>query len=300
MFLAREIPAPLLQNRVNTRWSKDLDEQQLRLGIQRLSKRIAEINSFDPSTVDNQRSTPALDALEAAIKDSLAKTFGDGSVEYNRYSAATRFDRGPYNAISVVPKERYQQSISNSRDRALALLSQAVKSLQENLDEIAEVSKESSDEISSKQPTSKKVFVVHGRDEAAKHSVARYLDQIGLDPVILHEQANKGRTIISKFVEEASGTDFAVVIMSPDDRGGMAGADVRPRARQNVVFELGFFIGALGANRVAALVLGDLEIPSDFDGVVYIPMTSGSWPIQLGKELRAAGYEIDLNKITSI
>ncbi len=120
--------------------------------------------------------------------------------------------------------------------------------------------------------------------------------QLGFEPVILHEQPNKGRTIITKFREEAADVGFAVVLMTPDDHGGKQSADTRPRARQNVVFELGFFIGALGAERVAALVKGDVERPSDFDGVVYISLDQGHWKIDLAKELKAAGFDVDFNK----
>jgi predicted nucleotide-binding protein len=111
------------------------------------------------------------------------------------------------------------------------------------------------------------------------------------------EEPNKGRTIITKFREEATDIRFAVVLMTPDDSGGKVGSDSKPRARQNVVFELGFFIGKLGPGRVAALVKGDIERPSDFDGVVYIPLDQGKWKMDLGKELEAAGYEIDWNKV---
>lgn len=128
--------------------------------------------------------------------------------------------------------------------------------------------------------------------------MARFIEKIGLEAVILHERPNKGRTIITKFREEAVGVGFAVVLMTPDDEGKpKGGTNLKLRARQNVVFELGFFIGALGSGRVAALVKGDIERPSDFDGVVYIALDDGSWQMQLGRELKEAGYTIDWNKV---
>ena len=127
-----------------------------------------------------------------------------------------------------------------------------------------------------------KVFIVHGHDGAPKAEVARFIEKLGLEAIILHERPNKGRTIITKFREEADGVGFAVVLMTPDDLGkAVAAADLNPSARQNVVFELGFFIGQLKPERVAALVKGNIERPSDFDGVVYIsldlPTGRGSW-----------------------
>jgi CAP12/Pycsar effector protein, TIR domain len=150
------------------------------------------------------------------------------------------------------------------------------------------------------KPVSNKIFIVHGHDGETREMVARFIEKIGFEAVILHERPNKGRTIITKFREEAADIGFAVVLMTPDDQGGKTGdaaGALRARARQNVVFELGFFIGVLGPERVAALVRGDIERPSDFDGVVYISLENSSWKSDLGKELQAAGYSIDWNKV---
>lgn len=143
-----------------------------------------------------------------------------------------------------------------------------------------------------------RVFIVHGRDNGAKHEVARFLEQIGVEPVILHERPNGGRTLINKFQEEAAGIHYAVVLMTPDDVGGLVGASQNARARQNVIFELGFFIGKLGAAKVCALMSGDIEKPSDFDAVVYIQYGPNTgWKTELARELRHAGVTFDANRI---
>jgi predicted nucleotide-binding protein len=145
-----------------------------------------------------------------------------------------------------------------------------------------------------------KVFVVHGHDGTPKAEVALFIERLGLEAIILHERPNRGRALIAKFREEAAGVGFAVVLMTPDDLGKAKDADTadsNPRARQNVVFELGFFIGKLGPERVAALVKGDVELPSDFEGVVYISLDKEDWQAKLGSELQEAGYEIDWNKV---
>lgn len=146
-----------------------------------------------------------------------------------------------------------------------------------------------------------KVFLVHGRDSGRKHEIARFLERIGLTVVILHEQPNGGRTLISKFREESSDVAFAVVLMTPDDHGGLQGhSELKPRARQNVVFELGFFIGKLGPDRVAALVVGTVEKPSDFEAVVYINFDdNGGWRVDLARELSAAGISFDATRVYS-
>jgi predicted nucleotide-binding protein len=146
-------------------------------------------------------------------------------------------------------------------------------------------------------PRQRRVFIVHGHDDAARHAVARFLEKIGFEAIILHEQVNKGRTIIAKFREEAAKIGFAVVLMTPDDHGGKVGAETKLRARQNVVFELGFFIGSLGPERVAALVKGTVETPSDYSGVAYTDWDdAGAWKQSLARELYAAGFDIDWQK----
>ena len=145
--------------------------------------------------------------------------------------------------------------------------------------------------------SSRQVFVVHGRDEGSKNTVCRLLTQLDLKPVSLGEKANRGRTIIEKFEHHAQ-VAFAVVLLTPDDTGSLQGQDqdLRPRARQNVIFELGFFIGRLGRNKVCALTKGAVEIPSDYSGVAYIPFDDGgAWKLALVQELKAAGMEVDAN-----
>jgi predicted nucleotide-binding protein len=148
-----------------------------------------------------------------------------------------------------------------------------------------------------KSPCSRKIFIVHGHDDGARETVARFLERIGLEAVILHEQANQGRTIIEKVVAN-SDVGFAVVLLTPDDEGCVKGGIPEPRARQNVLLELGYFIGRLGRDKVCALKRGSLEIPSDFAGVVWETMDSnGGWKQALARELEAAGHSIDWNKV---
>jgi predicted nucleotide-binding protein len=143
-----------------------------------------------------------------------------------------------------------------------------------------------------------KVFIVHGRGSGPKYEVAHLLRQLELEPIILHDRPNKGRTLISKFQDESADIGFAVVMMTPDDVGGLAGKKLKPRARQNVIFELGFFIGKLGPNRVCALVSDEIEKPSDFEAVVYVEYGANTgWKTELARELHAAGIDIDMNKL---
>ena len=148
-----------------------------------------------------------------------------------------------------------------------------------------------------KKTVGNRVFLVHGHDEAARETVARFLEKIGLKPVILHEQASAGKTIIEK-LECHSDVDFAVVLLTPDDLGAAVATreTLNPRARQNVVLELGYFVGKLGRNRVCALHREPLELPSDVLGVVYVPLDEGGgWRLLVARELRQAGIDVDMN-----
>lgn len=149
-------------------------------------------------------------------------------------------------------------------------------------------------------PKSNKVFIVHGQDVAARETIARFIEQLGFDAVILHEQANRGGTIIEK-IEANRDVGFAIVLLTPDDEGRRIGdSDLAPRVRQNVLLELGYFMAYLGRPNICALRRGDVDIPSDFAGVVWTDLdTAGAWKTSLGRELAAAGYSLDWNKVMS-
>lgn len=139
-----------------------------------------------------------------------------------------------------------------------------------------------------------KVFVVHGHDEALKQEVARIVEKQGLEAIILSEQANHGKTIIEKF-EENTDVGAAICLFTGDDYGKAKDVeDDNLRARQNVVFEAGYFMGKLGRENVILIANPEIELPSDLQGVVYT--NEKSWQIDVLKELKAIGYAIDFNK----
>ncbi|MDQ2837850.1 MAG: nucleotide-binding protein [Actinomycetota bacterium] len=143
------------------------------------------------------------------------------------------------------------------------------------------------------------IFIVHGHDGEAKHHVARIVQQLTDHvPIILDEKASRGLTVIEKFEEHGGNAAFAIVLLTPDDVGGQKNGETRPRARQNVIFELGYFIGHLGRGRVVAMTKGDVEIPSDFSGIVYISLDQDDWPQRLAKEMREVdALDVDMNRL---
>ena len=198
---------------------------------------------------------------------------------------------------SGISESEYQRAYVGGLQSAAASLASMVDEIREYWpdDEPASVAATTARE----QQTTNEVFVVHGTDDGPKDAVARFLTKLGLEPVVLHEQPNQGRTIIEKF-EEYAQVAFAVVLLTPDDIGGRHGQldGLQPRARQNVIFELGFFLGKLGRRGTCALLKEDVEIPSNYDGVLYIPMDDhGAWQMKLVGELKGAGLDVDANRI---
>lgn len=140
-----------------------------------------------------------------------------------------------------------------------------------------------------------KVFIVHGHDGEMKHAVARLVEKQGLTAVILSEQANPGDTIIEKF-EKHSDVGGAICLFTADDLGhAKTEPDEHPRARQNVVFEAGYFMGKLGRDKVVIIAENGVELPSDMQGIVYFD--KNGWQFEVLKELKMMGYSIDLNKL---
>jgi predicted nucleotide-binding protein len=150
-----------------------------------------------------------------------------------------------------------------------------------------------------------KIFIVHGHDTGLKNAIRSYIGDLALTHVILHEQPDRGRTVIDKF-EQESGCDFAVVTATADDFAvpakGLPTKDpdstldkMKARARQNVIFELGYFVGKIGRGRVMLITDAGVELPSDLAGVVYTVRTD--WTHKLWKELRAAGFSFTVDQI---
>jgi predicted nucleotide-binding protein len=218
--------------------------------------------------------------------------------------AQTLFDRGQSANVSAEEWAEFDEALCAYRDVAgdmrVAETTSPKKSAAASADlsvTLEPLSSAASTASAARPKARRKVFIVHGHDVGPREAVARTLERLDFEPVILHERPNRGRTIITKFQEEATDVGFAVVLLTPDDPATTPNSS-SGRARQNVVFELGFFIGILGPERVAAIMKGDVERPSDFEGVMYIEFDSGgSWRHLLARELKAAGFEVDMNRI---
>lgn len=207
-------------------------------------------------------------------------------------------DSDAFQSVRLIPKARHPKNIATGRglrpsDRQNAL---RILKLLANFDEKAKKPLE----VQKTQKEDRRIFLVHGRHNELKISVARFLEHLDLVPIILHEQADKGRTIVDKFIQSAD-VGFAVVLLTGDDMGGLASSSpdtYKLRARQNVILELGYFMGRLRPDQIAAIYQHGVEIPTDYQGKLFIPFDDeGAWRFHLAREIRASGIKIDLNKI---
>lgn len=192
-------------------------------------------------------------------------------------------------------QERYQrlrEKISNKIDN-LEKLVEKVDLLKSELSESPVIK-----EIVFSVKDINNIFIVHGHNKAVQQSVARVIEKLELNPIILNELANNGKTIIEKF-EKHSEVGFAIILMTDDDDGkAKAEIDLKNRARQNVILELGYFIGKLGRERVLPLYSEGVELPSDIHGLLYTQLDKAeTWKFAIVKELKAVGYNVDANKL---
>ena len=245
-----------------------------------------------PNLKSLENDSPVFEKWRRKTKLAIQKIFGAES------SHVEEFTNIQYLPISFRPiaDEEFQNYYITALDEAAALLESMIEEIQ---DWWKDEGQESTDlTIQDNEPkNTNEIFVIHGKDNEAKVMVARFLERLDLKPIILHEQSNQGRTIIEKFEQHAQ-VGFAVALLTSDDVGALQedAENLKPRARQNVVFEFGYFIGRIGRNRVCALTKGDVEIPSDCDGVIYIPLDdAGAWKMNLVKELKGAGIGVDAN-----
>ena len=277
-------PPPPIVNKVFT-------VPEIDAGIKKLRRRIEDLRTLEADKVayDDAR----VDVVESDIRNTIRDVFGATSPE---------FDEHQYHEVWKGPRIAGRDHEAPAKfaagiPQSVTILNGLISRLEEKRADLADGNANASPLPLTSAIPSRRVFLVHGHDEAAKQSVARFLEQLRLEPIVLGEQPNEGRTIIEKFEHHAD-VAYAVVLLTPDDRAfGEAGTgEHRPRARQNVILELGYFIGRLSRTNVCALYKGSVELPSDLHGVLYVPMDDGDgWKLKLAKEMKAAKLDVDMN-----
>lgn len=241
--------------------------------MSRLEKFVQEAKEFEKKNIT--ASNPDFIAWNNSLIRFLEQTYGKNSTTTKNFVNRTY-------SLSVFAIGTPEKSFIEAFKRDMTI---TTKELEKLLEETLE---EDYDKVENKHNVSrKKVFIVHGRDDAKKYEISGFLYEQGLEPIILHEQVNNGQTIIEK-IEKNSDVDCAIILLTPDDEGRLrdSNSSLKTRARQNVIFEAGFFMGKLGRNRTIMLS-GVEEKMSDIDGIVYIDINN--YKSALLKELKELG-----------
>jgi len=267
----------------------NLSAEQLRAGIPKLQRRIVDLDAIKPENLTDFFSEAR--SIVQKINATLLDVFGADTIEYENYEV--NWASFTLMIMGETPRHLEIEQFHGGIHSARRNLQTAIDVMTERLEDLLTLPEQAPPPSRPATPPNSNIFVVHGHDNAAREEVARFVSKAGLNPIILHEQASGGRTVIEK-LEHYSDVGFAVVLLTPDDRGGPMGGDLQPRARQNVIAELFYFLGKLGRPKVCALMKGDLETPSDIGGIVYVPLDPhGGWKTTLLRELEDAGYMVD-------
>lgn len=266
--------------------------QEIDAGIRKLRRRIEEVNGLSGSEIGYRDAKVTM--AESNIREMIREVFGQNSPEFYDHQHHTIWDGG-YNMYD--DEYESQRKFLAGIPQTVGILEGLIARLEEKRADLTEFPHKNSPSSAIEHSLTRKVFVVHGHDEESKQTVARFLEKLKLEAIVLSERPNEGRTIIEKF-EKNSDVGFAIVLLTPDDMGYTKDNhdQIRPRARQNVILELGYFVGRLSRSKVCALYKGTVEMPSDFHGVIYLPMDdAGGWKLKVASELKQAGIDVDLN-----
>lgn len=244
-----------------------------------------QISKID-SLMKLRHNDPNYDRWNNVTEQLIIRTFGDPHDNILRFRMVVGGPR-----FVGMPDEEWQSNYINVLKEKNALLEGYVEQLEKFGNDIVDTAIVTGEKI--KTANSRKVFIVHGHDDKVRVELSSLLIDLKFEPVILHEQANEGLTLIEKF-EKHSDVEYAFILLTPDDVGCQKGNETRlkPRARQNVFFEFGFFAGKIGRERVCCLYTGDVEWPSDLNGFAHIPFKVSVNEVLLDilRELKAAGY----------
>lgn len=269
-----------------TKFKADI-QQRIDLGIVLKNRNIQTQNDFDENKKDYY-------LWNDYNSEYLKQSFNN---EHNEYKSSYDTCADYVGFIGLGARETPQELLQNHKT--------TIEKKVENLEKLFSKSDLLKSNIFSDNPVkandaelSENIFIVHGHDERVKLEVANTINKLGLKPIILSEQPNHGQTIIEKF-ESYSNVGFSIVLLTADDLGRVKSvSEDCYRTRQNVILEMGYFLGKLGRAKVFPLYEPGVELPSDLHGILYVPLdVGGAWKMRLASELKAAGYNVDANNL---
>lgn len=265
--------------------------------LELLKKRIEELDSLPPRTADNDDLSEFI-TWKTNTTSTINNIFNDSKyLDFKKISySLSMWSSGMADSV-------YIDAHNDGLKKAKSFLSAYIKEIEDFWEDDNIVVTQQPKKII-KQPTlpqaikekSKDIFIVHGHDDGLVAKVQLFLNKIGLNGIVLHEQANLGKVILEK-LEYYTNVDFAIVLYTPCDLGkAKEDEELKARARQNVVFEHGYLMGKLGRKNVTFLVDAEIETPGDISGAVYSSV-SNHWQFEILKELKAVGYNVDANNL---
>ena len=246
-----------------------------------------EVNSIQFGNFDE-------DKIRSKTKLYIKKCFGESS-EYMERLEGIHFTPSIY--YRNMPKSAYYDSFCKGKKYLLNLISTMIEDLELTIEEM---DKNDADESpNQKQFKTNNIFIVHGHDQLVRNEVELFVKSIDYNPIILCKEPNLGQTIIEKIESNAENVCFAIVLYTACDEGkAKQDIELKPRARQNVLFEHGYMCSKLGRDHVVALLSDRVEQPGDLNGVVYVELDNGgAWQFKIANEMKAVGLNVDLNKI---
>lgn len=243
----------------------EADDETARLLATELVEMLQYLFRDDPS----DRGMRLVRKMTVAVEKAGGKLTASGALSWND-------SPGEKPPTEPRPVERTGDAAHSSRNQPLAEVNNTRKAAVGNTSTV----------------TRDRIFLVHGHDTAFRNEVKLWLRDVGLEPITLAEEASGGKHLFEKLEHYAGQVGYAIILATPDDVGRAAGVgDLKPRARQNVIFEMGYFVAKLGRGKVAVITVGDIERPSDIDGLVYISK-DGPWMEELRRELHAAEFTL--------
>lgn len=258
--------------------------------MNKIEKLISDAKTLKQSNANTN--APEFKAWQNETSCFLEKKFGQNSRELKAFEEIDF-----YSLYGCVYPGTFEENPAKVKEYFQKGLDTAILYLKSYQPDIPSTEKEKNSPTQSVTNT-KSIFIVHGRNDSVKAQVSNLLLKLGLKPIILHEQTNHGKTIIEKFEANAN-VSAAIALFTDDDLGKYKDDEnLEFRARQNVIFEAGYFIGKLGRNKTIILNSPNIKIPSDLQGYVYIELDDKErWHLDLARELRGMGFDIDLNTL---
>lgn len=282
-------PKPLLELATSRDDAKTRLQERIEKGLELKQRRVETRETFDTLMNDYSK----WDSFNSELLKRIFTT-EEMAKEYDFWGAGMMLMRDPSLGERIA-------DVYKDIDKKIHRLDSIIERLELIPLEAAVQSLAPTPQSSPSQPRTKKVFVVHGRDEIAKTNLEVFLHEVGLEPVVLHRQADEGMTIIEKF-EKHSDVGYAFILLTPDEVAYLATEESKPdaertkefRARPNVIFEFGYFVGKLGRSRVCCLYTGTVSLPSDVSGMIYKRYEKSIEEVAYSviKDLKASGYAI--------